>query len=41
MTAHYSQVEIVELTMSIGAWLVFGRLNRVFGLDAMCVLPKF
>jgi alkylhydroperoxidase family enzyme len=41
MTRHYSQVEIVELTMSIGAWLVFGRLNRVFGLDAMCVLPRF
>jgi alkylhydroperoxidase family enzyme len=41
MTGHYSQTEIVELTMSIGAWLVFGRLNRVFGLDAMCVLPKF
>jgi alkylhydroperoxidase family enzyme len=41
MAEHYSQVEIVELTMSIGAWLVFGRLNRVFGLDAMCVLPKF
>ncbi|RDI17054.1 carboxymuconolactone decarboxylase family protein [Lentzea flaviverrucosa] len=40
MTAHYSQVEIVELTMSVGAWLVFGRLNRVFGLDAICVLPK-
>ena len=41
MAEHYSQVEIVELTMSIGAWLAFGRLNRVFGLDAMCVLPKF
>ncbi|GLY47303.1 carboxymuconolactone decarboxylase family protein [Lentzea sp. NBRC 102530] len=41
MTQHYTQVEIVELTMSVGAWLVFGRLNRVFGLDAMCVLPKF
>ena len=41
MAEHYSQVEIVELTMSIGAWLVFGRLNRVFGLDARCVLPKF
>ncbi|SES25752.1 alkylhydroperoxidase AhpD family core domain-containing protein [Lentzea xinjiangensis] len=40
MAAHYSQVEIVELTMSIGAWLAFGRLNRVLGLDAMCVLPK-
>ncbi|WP_312877920.1 carboxymuconolactone decarboxylase family protein [Lentzea indica] len=41
MAAHYSQVEIVELSMSIGAWLAFGRLNRVLGLDAMCVLPKF
>ncbi|PSM45219.1 carboxymuconolactone decarboxylase [Streptomyces dioscori] len=39
MTAHYSQAEIVELTMSLGSWLAFGRLNRVLGLDAMCVLP--
>ncbi|MGA5448229.1 carboxymuconolactone decarboxylase family protein [Streptomyces umbrinus] len=39
MTAHYSQTEIVELTMSLGSWLAFGRLNRVLGLDAMCVLP--
>lgn len=40
MTAHYSQPEIVELTMSIGSWLSFGRLNRVLGLDAVCVLPS-
>ncbi|MCX4238254.1 carboxymuconolactone decarboxylase family protein [Streptomyces sp. NPDC020707] len=39
MTAHYGQTEIVELTMSLGSWLAFGRLNRVLGLDAMCVLP--
>ncbi|MER7956049.1 carboxymuconolactone decarboxylase family protein [Streptomyces sp. NPDC096030] len=39
MTAHYSQPEIVELTMSIGSWLSFGRLNRVLGLDGVCVLP--
>lgn len=38
MAAHYSQREIVELTMSIGAWLAFGRLNHVLGLDAVCVL---
>ncbi|MFL6127370.1 carboxymuconolactone decarboxylase family protein [Actinophytocola sp.] len=38
-TAHYSQTEIVELTMSIGSWLAFGRLNRVLGLDTACVLP--
>ena len=39
MTAHYSQAEIVELTMSLGSWLAFGRLNRVLGLDEVCVLP--
>lgn len=39
MTAHYSQAEIVELTLSLGAWLAFGRLNRVLGLDTVCVLP--
>ncbi|MGW6294102.1 carboxymuconolactone decarboxylase family protein [Streptomyces sp. NPDC055058] len=39
MAAHYSQREIVELTMSLGSWLAFGRLNRVLGLDTVCVLP--
>ncbi|MFJ4686757.1 carboxymuconolactone decarboxylase family protein [Streptomyces sp. NPDC091377] len=40
MKARYSGTEIVELTMSIGAWLVFGRLNHVLGLDSACVLPS-
>ncbi|QFG24935.1 carboxymuconolactone decarboxylase family protein [Actinomadura sp. WMMB 499] len=40
MTAHYSQVEIVELSMCLGSWLAFGRLNHVLGLDAMCMLPN-
>jgi alkylhydroperoxidase family enzyme len=40
MFAHYSQAEAVELTMCLGAWLSFGRLNRVFGLDTACVLPS-
>ncbi|CAM5323848.1 hypothetical protein SLAVM298S_03397 [Streptomyces lavendulae subsp. lavendulae] len=31
MTAHYSQVEIVELSMSIGSWLAFGRAQRRAG----------
>jgi alkylhydroperoxidase family enzyme len=39
MRAHYSQTEIVELSMSIGSWLAFGRLNHVLGLDAVCQLP--
>ncbi|MFJ9038693.1 carboxymuconolactone decarboxylase family protein [Streptomyces sp. NPDC102406] len=40
MTACYSQAEIVELSMAIGSWLAFGRLNHVLGLDAVCTLPK-
>ncbi|WP_194813484.1 carboxymuconolactone decarboxylase family protein [Nocardia sp. XZ_19_385] len=39
MFAQYTQAEVVELSMSIGSWLAFGRLNRVLGLDAACVLP--
>ena len=40
MSASYSQQEIVELSMSLGAWLAFGRLNHVLGLDTVCVLPS-
>lgn len=39
MRAHYTDKEIVELSMCLGSWLAFGRLNRVLGLDAACVLP--
>ncbi|GAA5060596.1 carboxymuconolactone decarboxylase family protein [Nocardia callitridis] len=39
MLAAYTQAEVVELSMSIGSWLAFGRLNRVLGLDTACVLP--
>jgi alkylhydroperoxidase family enzyme len=39
MTAAYNQNEIVELSMCLGSWLAFGRLNRVLGIDAVCVLP--
>jgi len=39
MFEHYSQAEAVELSMCLGSWMGFGRLNRVFGLDAACVLP--
>jgi len=40
MGEFYSQREIVELSMSIGSWLAFGRLNHVLGIDTVCVLPK-
>ena len=40
MKGLYSDAEIVELSMCIGSWLSFGRLNRVLGLDTACVLPS-
>lgn len=39
MFEHYSQAEVVELSMAIGSWLAFGRLNHVLGVDAACTLP--
>ncbi|MEZ5381547.1 MAG: hypothetical protein R2754_07085 [Microthrixaceae bacterium] len=39
MTASYSAEEIVELSMCLGSWLSFGRLNHVLGLDTACQLP--
>lgn len=39
MKSAYSDAEIVELSMCLGSWLSFGRLNRVLGLDTACVLP--
>lgn len=40
MRAQYTDAEIVELSMCLGSWLSFGRLNRVLGLDEVCVLPS-
>ena len=40
MKEHYSDREIVELSMCLGSWIAFGRLNRVLGLDTACVLPS-
>ncbi len=39
LRAAYSDREVVELSMCLGSWLSFGRLNRVLGLDEACVLP--
>lgn len=39
MAAHYTDAEIVELSMCLGSWLAFGRLNHVLGLDTACMLP--
>jgi len=40
MKAAYDDREIVELSMCLGSWIAFGRLNRVLGLDAACALPS-
>lgn len=39
MHEHYTDAEIVELSMCLGSWIAFGRLNHVLGLDAACTLP--
>ena len=39
MKGAYSDAEILELSMCIGSWIAFGRLNHVLGIDAACVLP--
>ncbi len=36
MTEHYSQREIVELSMCIGSWIASGRLNHVLGPSTRC-----
>ena len=40
MKALYTDREIVELSMCLGSWIGFGRLNHVLGLDAACSLPE-
>jgi alkylhydroperoxidase family enzyme len=39
MHAAYTDPEIIELTMCVGSWIAFGRLNHVLGIDAVCKLP--
>ncbi|MGH3351955.1 MAG: carboxymuconolactone decarboxylase family protein [Nocardioides sp.] len=40
MSAVYADAEIVELSMCLGSWLAFGRLNHILGLDTACMLPS-
>lgn len=37
--AVFSDDELVQLGLCVGAWLAFGRLNRVFGVDEACRVP--
>jgi alkylhydroperoxidase family enzyme len=40
LRAVYTDAEVIELSMCIGSWIAFGRLNHVLGIDASCVLPR-
>ena len=32
----FSDEELVDLALCVGAWIAFGRLNRVFDVDGAC-----
>ena len=40
MHAHFTDDEIVELGVCVGAWLAFGRLQRVLDVDGGCRVPQ-
>ncbi len=37
--AAFTDDELVELGLCVGAWIAFGRLNRVFDVDGGCRVP--
>jgi alkylhydroperoxidase family enzyme len=37
--AAYTDDELVDLGLCVGAWIAFGRLNRVFDVDGACRVP--
>lgn len=39
LRAEFSDDELVELALCVGAWIAFGRLNRVFDIDGGCRVP--
>ena len=34
--ANFTDDELVDLALCVGAWIAFGRLNRVFDVDGAC-----
>ena len=39
MHQHFSDEEIVDMTLSIGSWMALGRFAHVLHLDGMCMMP--
>lgn len=37
--AAFSDAELVDLGLSVAAWLALGRVNQVFGVDGACSIP--
>ena len=37
--AAFTDDELVDLALCVGAWIAFGRLNRVFDVDGACRVP--
>ncbi len=39
LRTHFSDAEVVDLTLCIGSWITVGRFAHVLGLDHICSLP--
>ena len=39
MREHWSDDEIVEISICVGTWLSLGRVTRVLGAEVSCPLP--
>ncbi len=39
LRSHFSDAEVLDLTICIGNFLAFGRLTQVLKLDQQCELP--
>jgi alkylhydroperoxidase family enzyme len=38
LRSEFTDAELVELSMCVGSWIAFGRLNRVLGIDDSCAI---
>jgi alkylhydroperoxidase family enzyme len=36
LRSEFNDDELVDLSLCVGAWIAFGRLNRVFDIDGAC-----
>jgi alkylhydroperoxidase family enzyme len=36
LVEHYGEDLLMDMTISVGCWIAFGRLNEVFGAEVSC-----